>query len=326
MDTDKNKRAIRLLKIIQEIKTAPYQTVSQLVISLGISRAQFYKDKAELISLGFEFSYDRSKGRFIITQDPYLPVAGLNLSERLSLLMAVRQLSAAGDYLLTYEGVNAARKLAADLPGPLRESALALFDDLVLKEGFGCSLETMEALQQAVTENRRVMFTYQRPDLKPPTQEELDPYHLFFQRRALYVEGFSWTHKSIRMYRLNRIQHVRLTGLRFTRRTDYSFGRRHRNAFSVFSGETTQRVSIRFSRRVRAYIQEALWHHSQTVREDVDGCIIFEVDVAEPREVMWWAFQWGAAAEILSPDWLREEAKQVTAEMANRYLDSKDIE
>ncbi|MBF0477548.1 MAG: hypothetical protein HQK59_17335 [Deltaproteobacteria bacterium] len=71
MDTDKNKRSISLLKIIQEIKTAPYQTVSQLAASLGISRAQFYKDKAELISLGFEFSYDRSKGRFIITQDPY---------------------------------------------------------------------------------------------------------------------------------------------------------------------------------------------------------------------------------------------------------------
>jgi len=38
----------------------------------------------------------------------------LSLSERLFLMMAVRQLSASGDYILTYEGLNAARKLAGD--------------------------------------------------------------------------------------------------------------------------------------------------------------------------------------------------------------------
>jgi predicted DNA-binding transcriptional regulator YafY len=43
------------------------------------------------------------------------------------------------------------------------------------------------------------------------------------------------------------------------------------------------------------------------------------VDVAEPREVLWWALGWGADAEILEPAWLREEAIQTIRNMLARY-------
>jgi hypothetical protein len=46
------------------------------------------------------------------------------------------------------------------------------------------------------------------------------------------------------------------------------------------------------------------------IKREKDGAILFHVDVAESMEVMWWAFQWGADAEILEPGWLREEAKK----------------
>jgi len=34
---------------------------------------------------------------------------------------------------------------------------------------------------------------------------------------------------------------------------------------------------------------------------------------------MWWAFRWGAGAEILEPDWLRKEAEQTLREMCRLY-------
>ena len=130
------RRTYRLIKLIQEIKCSPRQTVGRLIHNLGISKAQLYKDRKALAELGFEFDYSRPLRRFVVTKDAFLPVEDLTLSERLSLVMAVRQLSAAGDYLLSFEGLNAARKLTADLPGPLRDSTQVLFDDLVLKQGF----------------------------------------------------------------------------------------------------------------------------------------------------------------------------------------------
>ncbi len=319
MNAAKSQKFHRIIKIIQEIKTVPYQTVDKLLIKLGVCRTQFYKDKTDLSMLGFEFSYDRSQKRFVITRDAYLPIEGLSLSERLSLMMAVRQLSASGDYILTYEGLNAARKLAVDLPQAVRDQALSLFDDVVLKEGFGCRRDILEKVQIAVAENRRMIFEYQPPDEDLLFSFELEPHHVFFRRRALYVEGYSWTDRDIRMFRLNRIKSVQFTNMRFTVNPAYRFSVRHQNAFSVFPGESPIHVSVRFSRKAKPYIIESLWHHSQKITENTDYTILFEVDVAEPREVLWWALGWGAESEILEPNWLRKEAIRTIQNMLTRY-------
>lgn len=313
------KKSHRLIRLVSDIKSSPYLTVEQLLVSHGISRAQFYKDKSALRELGFEFFWDRHRRRFSITRDAYFPIENLSLSERLSLLMAVRQLSAAGDYALSFEALNAARKLIADLPEPMRETAVSLFDDLVLREGFGCRKEILEKLNTAVSENRRVVLSYRKPSAKQPKREELDPYHLFFQDRSLYVEGYACRQKDIRMFRLNRIQDIAFTPIKFTIQEDYSFGQRYRNAFSVFAGKTTEKVVVLFAARIRTYIEETLWHHSQITTRNDDGSLRFEVHVAEPREVMWWAFRWGAGAEIMEPVWLREEAKGEVEKMAGIY-------
>ncbi len=68
---------------------------------MGIAKAQFYRDKKDLEAAGFVFKYSRPKSRFLIEQDPYLPIYDLTLTETFALTMAVRQLSAAGDFRLS---------------------------------------------------------------------------------------------------------------------------------------------------------------------------------------------------------------------------------
>src|SRR5919108_4347321 len=84
----------RLIRLIQEIKTSPGQKPDQLHRSLNISRSQFFEDRKALAQLGFIFEYDRRRRRYVIKNDPCLPVFDLSASEVFSLVMAVRQLSA----------------------------------------------------------------------------------------------------------------------------------------------------------------------------------------------------------------------------------------
>jgi len=81
----------------------------------------------------------------------------------------------------------------------------------------------------------------------------------------------------------------------------------------------TRGVTVRFSKKARPFIEESLWHHSQEIKREKDGSILFRADVAEPREVLWWALQWGADAEILEPKELREEAKKTIERMMMLY-------
>lgn len=188
-----------------------------------------------------------------------------------------------------------------------------------MKEGFRTESHILDRLQEAISDNRQVALTYRRPEQESPSMEIMDPYTLFFRRRAIYVEGYSWSESGIRVYRLSRISEVRFRSKGFAVRSDYDFGKRYRNAFSAFPGDTTRHVVVRFDARTRPYITETTWHHSQKITPLPDGGIRFEVDVAEPREVMWWSFFWGAGAEILSPEWLREAAREEVARMADNY-------
>jgi len=51
----------------------------------------------------------------------------------------------------------------------------------------------------------------------------------------------------------------------------------------------------------------------------LDGSFIFTVEVSEPREVGWWALQWGPEAEVLEPESLRREMAETAKALGAVY-------
>jgi predicted DNA-binding transcriptional regulator YafY len=312
------RRLQRLLALIHEIKTTPHQTPEALYTSLGISRAMFYKDRGELKALGLAFHYARQQRRHVITEDRYLPVLNLSTSEMLALIMAVRQLASTGDYTLTYEAIAALRKVVCNTPAEIRAFLEASLEDVVLQDGFGCNPTILHDLWQACQEHQRLRIVYDRGD--GPRQWVIDPYQLFFKRRALYLDACVVETRQITMFRVNRIKSLALLGVRIpTPLVDYNFRERHRYSFSVFVGTPPQRVRIRFRPAVRQYITETRWHTSQQIENLPDGSFVFTVEVSEPREVGWWVLQWGANAEVLEPESLRQEIAETARALVAVY-------
>jgi hypothetical protein len=113
--------------------------------------------------IGFVFKYDRKQQRFVILKEPFLPVYDLKLTELFALTMAVRQLSAAGDHLLTFGAINAIKKIIANAPGPQRDMLSENLREFVLQQGFGCQERVLDNLQTALLDQRRVIIRYQPP-------------------------------------------------------------------------------------------------------------------------------------------------------------------
>jgi predicted DNA-binding transcriptional regulator YafY len=312
------RRLQRLLAIISEIKTTPHQAPEALYTSMGISRAMFYKDRQVLKALGLAFHYNRQQRRYVITQDRYLPVLDLTTSELLALIMAVRQIASTGDYTLTYEAIAALRKVLSNTPVEVRAFLEASLDDVVLQDGFGCTPTILHALWQACQEHQRLCIVHDRGE--GPRQWVIDPYQLFFKRRALYLDACVVETRQVHMFRVNRIKSLTLLGMHMpTPLVSYNFYERHRHSFSVFVGTPPQRVRIRFRPAVRQYITETCWHTSQQIDDLPDGNFMFTVEVSEPREVGWWVLQWGANAEVLEPESLRQEIGETARALVAVY-------
>lgn len=299
-------RLQRLLTLINEVKTNPRQVPRTLYHTLGISASMCDKDRRLLAGLGFAFRYNRRQQQYEVSEDQFLPVLTLSTSEVLALIMAVRQLSSSGDYTLTYDAVAALRKVISNTPGELRAFFQASLDDVVLQQGFGCDAGILDALWHACQTHERLHIVHDRGH--GPQEWSIDPYQIFFERRALYLDACVVPERRISMFRINRITRVTATGVRVpTPLVPYNFRQRHQHSFSVFVGEQVQRVRVKFRSEVRQYITEARWHSSQQIEDLPDGTFILQVEVSEPREVGWRALQWGASAEVLESESLRQE-------------------
>lgn len=313
-------RATRLLELIREIQSNPRQTPEQLWRSLGVSRSQFFEDRKALAQIGFVFDYDRQRERYVIKNDISIPVADLTAIEALSLVMAVRQISAAGDHTLAFDAVRAIKKIIANSNKRVRALLEYAIDDDVLKKRFKVDSQIIEELWQAQERCARLQIIYDDFTQRCERELEIDPYALYFKGRALYLDAYVAQARMVMMLRVSRVKKIlRRTGS-FSMRGDYNFRERHRHTFRAMLGGTPERVRIKFAPNAARYIDEAYHHESQEKLWFADGSLRLSLTVSDPREALWYlVFPWGAEAEILEPQWLREEAMRVARNILENY-------
>lgn len=314
-------RLARLIELMRTLKDNPRQTPEQLWTVLGVSRSQFFADREALARIGFVFRYDRRRQRYVIANDLNLPVPDLTGSEVLSLVMAVRQISATGDHTLAFDAVRAIRKLFANSDTRVRDLLGYALDDVVLKRKFSVNSRIVEDLRQAQESNQRLNILYDDFSQQRERQLLIEPYAIYFKGRALYLDAFVPEERVVRMLRVSRVKNILGYVGSFEVQRDYDFHERHRHSFRVHVGEgPPQEVRIKFNTNVARYIDESYCHESEQKLRFEDGSLLLTLQVSEPREVLWYlVFPWGEGAEVLEPEWLREEAVKIARNIVGKY-------
>lgn len=314
-------RLTRLLTLIREIQSNPRQAPEQLCRVLGVRRSQYFEDKKALAEAGFVFDYNRRQGKYEIKNDVSLPVADLSGVEALALVMAVRQISATGDHTLAYDAVRAIKKIIAHSDKRVRELLEYALDDDVLKHHFNVDSQIIETLWQAREKGMRLEILYDDFSQQRERKLAIDPYALYFKGRALYLDAYVVAEQKVLMLRVSRVKQVVGRSGVFKVRDDYNFGERHRHSYRVMtSDQPPQLVRIKFAANAARYIDEAYHHESQKKIYFADGSLELRLRVSEPREVLWYlVFPWGEEAEVLEPEWLREEAVRVAQKIVDKY-------
>ncbi|MDP2646600.1 MAG: WYL domain-containing protein [Desulfobacterales bacterium] len=62
-----------------------------------------------------------------------------------------------------------------------------------------------------------------------------------------------------------------------------------------------------------------MWQEGQIINEQDDGSIIFEPEVAGTDEIKFWVMNWGAKAEVMEPEILRDEIRAEAEAMLKKY-------
>lgn len=138
---------------------------------------------------------------------------------------------------------------------------------------------------------------------------------------TLYLIGHSAHVNALRSYKIERIvTAVADYDQTYTIPNDFPGLDILQNAWSIMIGETTERVVLRFSPRVKQRVLETNWHPSQEHEPDPEkpGYLRWWVDVADTTDMKPWIRGWGADVEVM-PDHLRESIKGHARRFASMY-------
>lgn len=184
--------------------------------------------------------------------------------------------------------------------------------------------DIFRAIIRSYLYRHRIEIIY-HPYKGQPFQTVIEPYLIEPSSIGFstYVIAYSSAPNALRTYKIERIAMARkLVREPYTIPDDFEGLNLLRNAWSIFYGEETVQVMLRFSPNVAKRVRETNWHPSQSPVEDdpdKDGFVRLSFEVADTTDLKPWIRTWGANCEVLAPSKLRDELMGEARRLAELY-------
>ena len=181
--------------------------------------------------------------------------------------------------------------------------------------------EFLSPIIEAMTKSRIIRITYRRFNQSEVSEREVEPHGLKQSNRRWYMLGKIEGTEKPTVFALDRIETVSLTDKVFN-------PEKYLNVADHFSGVIgvnvdddfdCEKVILRVYGRQRAYIDSLPLHKSQRGIAHTRDYSDYELTVRPEYEFQHAIMALGPDAEILSPQWLREEIKWLAQRITRRY-------
>jgi len=95
------------------------------------------------------------------------------------------------------------------LPESQKQLLRSVIQDVIIKDGLGCSPDTLEDIMRAVDEKRRILVHFRHA--APASRTALDPFALCFRKSKLFLDAYAVEKKKRRRYGLGTIDKIVFT-------------------------------------------------------------------------------------------------------------------
>src|SRR5580698_1767399 len=200
------RRADRLFRIVQLLRSGRLQTARGLAEKLQVSHRTIYRDVQDLQLSGVPITGEAGVG-YTLRRDFDIPPLMFDREEITALVLGARMVQAWGGTQLTEAANRALRKIEAVLPLDLRER---IDEVLLYAPGFRSPVEIrsrLDTLHTAAQERRVIFFAYNREDGEPSVRR-VHPLALYFWGGAWTLAAWCELREDFRSFRVDRMEHL----------------------------------------------------------------------------------------------------------------------
>lgn len=204
------RRADRLFRIVQLLRSGRLQTARHLAEKLQVSHRTIYRDVQDLQLSGVPITGEAGVG-YTLRRDFDIPPLMFDREEITALVLGARMVQAWGGMQLTEAANRALRKIEAVLPTDLRER----IDEVLLyapgsrvSPGLRARLDSLHAAAQ---DRRIVLIAYAREDGQQSVRR-VHPLALYFWGGAWTLAAWCELRNDFRSFRVDRMEHLESLG------------------------------------------------------------------------------------------------------------------
>jgi len=300
-------KSIRLLKILELCARKRMMTAPRLAQMCDVTERTIYRDLRALGELGAAISCENG---YRVISMPTLPQFQFTHVEQVVLTLALKNLPLHLDKELKRIASGLLNKL---LEQPIESPVIAL----EAPPAGQLKGNVFARLQKAIEAHQHVTFLkYRKLADEIVTGLIVEPYLLYFRDRAWYVVVWNPQRQAHRIYRLDRLDKLRVE--------KQTFSPRPFNAEEYFSGsfgivvDEPQRLRTRFTGLAKEIVKKDGRFPPEEMREE-NGALILDKTIK--GEILWlrWILGFGGEAEILAPAAMREKAVAMLREGLRVY-------
>ena len=144
------------------------------------------------------------------------------------------------------------------------------------------------------------------------TRREIEPYYLVFRWSSWYVWGWCRSREDYRLFKLNRMDGLHLTGAGFEKRP------------APLPDLSTQQIFPGGIRVKALFTPDCAWRLAEEFGRDCfvpqpDGRLLFQADYTDKEGLLSWLLTFGEKAELLEPGEIRRELAEKIKRMGETY-------
>jgi predicted DNA-binding transcriptional regulator YafY len=323
---EKHDRVIRLIRELALFQANPRGlTSAQIAERMEVTPRTAQRDITALES-EMHVPFVRQGTRWALVGGYLLPPLSFTIPEAMAMVVGARLMWRYADRANPFAQA-AYEKLAAVLPGPMKEPVMEVADGLADKPADAVWTKVFAALTTAWAERRKVRMRYTKED---ESTSERVVWPLFVEptptAHSLYLIAFDEGPREVRVFRMDRIKSLVLLDNRFSPPLGSSLRKMLGNAWGIWRSDHPVEVVLRFSKRVASRVTATQWHDSQQVKTLPGGVVELRLVVAEPTEIRPWILGWGKECEVVSPPALRESIANELDKALGAYERRKAIQ
>jgi len=317
-------RVVRIWEVLKALEgEAKGFSIAGLAKRIGATARQIERDIGILKKAGFPIeSEGKGKAKTVkLEAQPGTLSVPLTTNNLIALYLSLNLLS----FLEGTPYFRAMKELVDKVQAALPKSTLEKLDGIrrsffAIRDpwrSYSDKAGIIATINEATIARRKLSIRYKGPGWRAARNYVIHPYMVFLHKNALYVGGPTEAKGQMRFFAVKRIIAASILPQTFEVPKDFKIEDHLKGAFGIVS-ETPKTVKIKFDPDVAPYIEETIWHGSQSLRRRGDGSVVLTLRVGVTEELIWWILSYGHHATVLAPKDLADElAKRLHKALGN---------